>query len=149
MPPEPGGRGQAHPWARDPPSDRYPPFAERWAGQLRVSRDDVSVASTFLLAALDGVWWAFFLPHAAVFGVLFFIGLRTHSDLMVILLFLGGFAVAAIYFGLLVLASPGLLVLITLPTYFIAAWEGGLLSGTVWRFFRQLLGVSQPPEGTA
>jgi hypothetical protein len=107
----------------------------------------VIVPSTVLFAALAATWWVFFLPHALVFGVLYFVGLRTRSDLTVIILFLVGFVVAAVYFGFLLLVFPDSLVArIAFAVYFIAAWQADLLSATAWRFFRQLLGVSQPAE---
>jgi hypothetical protein len=107
----------------------------------------VIVTSTVLLAAFGGGEWIFILLHALLFGVLYFFGLRTRSDLTVITLFLVGFVVAAIYFGFLLLALPAdSLAPLGLPIYFIAAWEAGLLSATAWRFFRQLLGVAQEAE---
>ena len=103
-----------------------------------------------------GGWWSggMLVPTSLTFAFLYFCALRIRSGLTLAGLFFVGPLVAGGYFGLLLaFADPdpgctqecwGRLGLAYIAGLVLASWEAGLLIGTIYRFFAQLLRASGP-----
>ena len=101
-------------------------------------------------------WWSvgMLVPTSLTFAFLYFCALRIRSGPTLAGLFFVGPLVAGGYFGLLLaFADPdpgctqecwGRLGLAYIAGLVLASWEAGLLIGTIYRFFAQLLRASGP-----